>query len=206
MFTFGYEYRGSKHAGLLADGALSSPLHAAMVVGDTLRFSDQVTIYTNGDHALKLKMMAEIKDPAVAYEEREIVRITRKDDGLMLEMEDRSDDVEFLVHQPATKVDLKLADQLGLKYDERGDIQNTPPFFQTNVPGVFVAGDCASPFKIIPMALFMGANAGAGIARSLAADNLGPRLQPTSIGDRYEASREREASEETLLENARYIS
>jgi pyruvate/2-oxoglutarate dehydrogenase complex dihydrolipoamide dehydrogenase (E3) component len=41
------------------------------------------------------------------------------------------------------------------------------PFYETNVSRFFAAGDCASPFKMIPNAMFQGSNAGAGIAREL---------------------------------------
>jgi len=179
MFTFGYEHRGAKTAGLLADGALSSPFHAAMVVGDTKKFTDNITIFTNGDTLLREKMAAEIKHSGLVFDDRPIAQIDRTvtGGGLEIEMEDGSiSAVDFLVHQPSTKIGSPLIAQLGLELDGRGDIKNTPPFFQTSVDGVFVAGDCGTPFKIIPMALFMGAQAGAGIARSIAADNLTKEL------------------------------
>ncbi|KAI3326350.1 hypothetical protein HD806DRAFT_490050 [Xylariaceae sp. AK1471] len=179
MFTFGYEYRGAKQAGLLADGALSSPLHAAMVVGDTKKFAEQITVFTNGDSALKEKMALEIKHSSVNFDERRILQIRRTASGLGLELRmegELLETVDFLVHQPSTRIDTPLVKQLSLELDDRGDIKNIPPFFQTDVAGVFVAGDCATPFKIIPMAMFMGAQAGAGIARSLAADSLAEEL------------------------------
>ncbi|KAK8105171.1 uncharacterized protein PG998_004581 [Apiospora kogelbergensis] len=173
MFTFGYEHRGAQHAGLLADGALSSPFHASMVVGDTKKFAERVTVYTNGDAALHDTMAAQIKHSGVSFDRRRIARIQRSDKGLTLDFEEGSPgEIEFLVHQPSTHVDLPFFAQLGVSVDERGDIRTTPPFYQTEITGVFAAGDCASPFKIIPNAMLMGANAGAGIARSLAADNL----------------------------------
>ncbi|KAI0401586.1 hypothetical protein F4802DRAFT_422489 [Xylaria palmicola] len=179
MFTFGYEHRGAKRAGLLADGALTSPFHASMVVGDTKKFTERITIFTNGDSTLKETMMPQIKHSHVDFDGRRILRIHRDASnlGLELEMEGESPQfIDFLVHQPSTKINTPLVKQLGLELDERGDIKNIPPFFQTDVPGVFVAGDCATPFKIIPMAMFMGAQAGAGIARSLAADSLAEEL------------------------------
>ncbi|KAK8044778.1 hypothetical protein PG993_004802 [Apiospora rasikravindrae] len=177
MFTFGYEHRGSKDAGLLADGALSSPFHASMVVGDTRKFAERVTVYTNGDGILHDTMTTEIKHSGVTLDRRRISQIQRSGKGLTLDFEEGSPaEIEFLVHQPSTRVGLPFLAQLGVTVDERGDIRNIPPFFQTEVPGVFAAGDCASPFKIIPNAMLMGANAGAGIARSIAADNLSKEI------------------------------
>ena len=76
---------------------------------------------------------------------------------------------DFLVHQPNLAVDKALISQLDLELTPMGEIKNTPPFFATNVSGVFAAGDCATPFKVIAMAQFMGANAGVGIAREIPA-------------------------------------
>ncbi|MCJ1380201.1 hypothetical protein MMC17_003304 [Xylographa soralifera] len=171
MFTFGYEHRGAASAGLLAREALASPLHAALVVGDTLKFAKEVTVYTGGDASLAGEIELAIKDTGARIENRPILAIHREGSNIVVELEGESKVENFLVHQPSTKMDLKLINQLGLELDARGDIVNKPPFFQTSVPGVFAAGDCASPFKIIPMALFMGANAAAGIARELSVCN-----------------------------------
>ncbi|KAI1422001.1 hypothetical protein F5Y12DRAFT_717865 [Xylaria sp. FL1777] len=183
MFTFGYEHRGAMQAGLLAEGALSSPFHAAMVVGDTKKFAENITIFTNGNSLLKEKMESQIKHSGVTFDNTPIIQIRRAASGagLNLQLEGGSSSaVDFLVHQPATKFKSPLISQLGLDLDDRGDIKNTPPFFGTNVHGVFVAGDCGTPFKIIPMAMFMGAQAGAGIARSLAADNISRELEQSA--------------------------
>lgn len=183
MFTFGYEHRGTKRAGLLADGVLSNPVHAAMVVGDTKKFAENITIFTNGDILLKEKMEDEIKHSGIMFDTRPIARIHHAVSGLGLDLEmegGSSSTVNFLVHQPTTIASSPLIRQLGLELDDRGDIKSTPPFFQTNVNGVFVAGDCATPFKIIPMAMFMGAQAGAGIARSLAADALAREVEQST--------------------------
>lgn len=168
MFTFGYEHRGAASAGLLAREALASPMHAAMVVGDTFKFAKNVTVYTGGNSALANEIEAAIKDTSAQVDDREILALRRDGSNIVVEMAGGESKVEnFLVHQPATTMSRSLVDQLGLELDARGDIVNKPPFFQTNIPGVFAAGDCASPFKIIPMALFMGANAAAGICREL---------------------------------------
>jgi thioredoxin reductase len=88
--------------------------------------------------------------------------------SLNIEFEDgHIKEEDFLVHQPGTKVNPSFVDQLGLELNERGDVVTKMPFYHTNVDGVFAAGDCASPFKIISNAVLMGANAGAGIARQL---------------------------------------
>ena len=170
MFTFGYEQRGSSSAGLIAHDALAIPKHAAMVVDDTQKFADTVTVYTNSNATLAKEMRQVLHDRGVKVNDEKIIRLIKGNTRAEMTLEFANGETkieDFLVHQPATKVNRILVDQLGLELDARGDIVVTPPFYQANVPGVFAAGDCASPFKIISNALFMGANAGAGLAREL---------------------------------------
>jgi thioredoxin reductase len=104
------------------------------------------------------------------YETRKIKKFTQRPKSLVIEFEDGDTKEEsFLVHQASTRVNRASVEQLGLELNERGDIVTKMPFYQTNIGGVFAAGDCASPFKIIANAVLMGANAGAGIARELPA-------------------------------------
>ncbi|KAL9121386.1 MAG: hypothetical protein Q9187_002060 [Circinaria calcarea] len=167
MFTFGYEHRGAANAGLLDREALASPLHTALVVDDTLKFAKQVTVYTDGNASLAKEMEVAIKETGARIENRKISGLKGNGSTIIVELNGGNRVECFLVHQPVAKINLSLVDQLDLELDARRDIVNKPPFFHTNTPGVFAAGDCASAFKIIPMALLMGANAGAGIAREL---------------------------------------
>ena len=174
MFTFGFEKRGSEQAGLLAKGSLGSVKHAMMVTQDTLKFAKHVSIYTDGNPTLAKDMRAALVENKLAdvaeVNDRSIEQL--KDGGLgsniLLELDDGVTDArDFLVHQPQARPPPWLVEQLGLELDIMGNIKTNGFFYQTNVPGVFAAGDCASPFKIIPNALLMGANAGAGVAREL---------------------------------------
>lgn len=78
----------------------------------------------------------------------------------------------FLVHRPKTQVNGPFAQQLGLQLTPQGDLLTTAPFFETNVPGVFAVGDCASPGKIVANAIASGAFAGAGATAKLQAGAL----------------------------------
>ena len=175
MFTFGYEVAGSARAGILAREALGNAFHASMLVNDTLKFANEVTVYTDDKPALARDIGERIRGTRAKVDDRKVLGLKREGDEMIVELKGKGNEENgsltenFLVHQPNTEMDKTLVEQLGLELDERGDIANRPPFFHTNVAGVFAAGDCASPFKIIPAALFMGANAGAGIARELPA-------------------------------------
>jgi thioredoxin reductase len=132
-----------------------------------------VTIYTNGDPELALKITAILSQKGsheVVVDARRITRISSVlgSSNITLKFNQGTDRTEsFIVHQPATKVNQHLVEQLHLETNGRGDIVTKMPFYQTNVSGVFAAGDSASPFKMIPNAIFQGSNAGAGIAREL---------------------------------------
>lgn len=81
----------------------------------------------------------------------------------LLEFEDGTTKQEkFLVHQPLTVPSGPFVQQLGLTTSPMGDIQAEAPFHQTSVRGVFAAGDCITPYKVIPGAISSGCNAAVG--------------------------------------------
>jgi thioredoxin reductase len=172
MFTFGYEQRGSETAALLAKDSLASVPHAMMVLQDTAKFARRTIIYCDGNPTLAKELTAALTTEGVdaKVDDRRIVRLSKGPAGtkVVIGFEDGTEGTDdFMVHQPATKPPAWITDQLQLEFDVMGNIKVNGFFHTTSVPGVFAAGDCASPFKIIPNALSMGANAGAGLAREL---------------------------------------
>jgi thioredoxin reductase len=174
MFTFGFEKRGSKTAGLLAKGSLGSVKHAMMVTQDTLKFAERLIVYTDGSPTLAKDMRAALVATGLGHsvevDDRSIKLLRDGGSGsnIVLELEDgTADSQDFLVHQPLARPPPWVVEQLQLELDVMGNIKTSGFFYQTNVSGVYAAGDCASPFKIIPNALLMGANAAAGVAREL---------------------------------------
>jgi thioredoxin reductase len=181
LFTFGYEHRAAKSMGVLAMGYAGSPMHANILADDARKFTKQVTIYTNGDEALAQSIKAAAQSNDTRFDKRKIIRLIKKRDCVGVEFEDgETQEENVVVHQPYTEVTLAFVEQLGLQLSERGDIITKMPFYQTNVPGVFAAGDCASPFKMVANAVLMGANAGAGIARELPVRTTGNDVLRTS--------------------------
>jgi pyruvate/2-oxoglutarate dehydrogenase complex dihydrolipoamide dehydrogenase (E3) component len=170
MFQFGYEQRGCESAGLLAVDGLANVFHSTMLADDGNKFADHITIYTDNNPTLAAEISAALQTKDIEVDDRKIKALHQGQGGaeVIIELEDGTRKTEgFVVHRPDTKLDMKLIDQLGLKVSERGDIEVMPPFCQTSVPGVYAAGDCASPMKIIPNAMAMGAYAGCGLAREL---------------------------------------
>ncbi|ORY14661.1 thioredoxin reductase [Clohesyomyces aquaticus] len=170
MLQFGYEERGCESAGLLAVEGLANVFFSTMLADDSNKFTDKVTIYTNQNPMLASDISVSLESSDIGIDDRKIKALREGEarTQVVIEFEDGSEVTEgFIVHRPNTELDRTLVDQLGLKISERGDIEAMPPFCQTSVPGVFAAGDCASPMKIIPNALCTGAYAGCGIAREL---------------------------------------
>jgi thioredoxin reductase len=188
LFTRGFEFRGSASAGVIAADLASSPAHAVILVEDASKFAENVTVYTNGDDQLAKEISAILAHKGgsqVPIESRKITKLVRNPtgDSITLSFGDGNNRTEtFLVHQPATKMASGIVGQLGLATNARGDIVTEMPFYQTNVSGVFAAGDSANPFKNIPSAIFQGANAGAGIARELPRRVTGHRTNRLQSG------------------------
>lgn len=81
---------------------------------------------------------------------------------------------KFLVNQPLTVPGGPFVEQLGLVTTiPLGDIQAEAHFHQTTVRGVFAAGDCITPYKIIPGAISSGCNAAVGASMQLQAEKYG---------------------------------
>jgi thioredoxin reductase len=149
-------------------GFAGNPFHANILVDDIRKFTNRVTIYTNGNEELAQGIRKAALYNDTVYDSRKIKSFTRQAKSILIEFEaGETKEENFLVHQPPTRVNPSFVAQLSLTLNERGDIVTKMPFYHTNVEGVFAAGDCASPFKIIANAVLMGANAGAGIAREL---------------------------------------
>lgn len=158
-------------------GLAGSPFHAAMLMEDAQKFAEEVTVYTNGNQKLGEEIRTSLSKrghSGIKLDNRKFVNLTRDpvgiagSGGISIQFEDEETQVQdFLVHQPYTRPNPHIVKQLGLETNERNDIVTRMPFYQTNVSGIFAAGDCASPFKMIANGIFQGSNAGAGIAREL---------------------------------------
>jgi gliotoxin/aspirochlorine biosynthesis thioredoxin reductase len=102
---------------------------------------------------------------------QKVVKITpTESNGVEIHLSDGSSHkVSWILYTPKTTFPMpELISQLGLELNPVGDIKVYTPFQETNVPGVFAAGDCASLVKHIPGAVAEGARAGGGIHLQLA--------------------------------------
>jgi len=80
--------------------------------------------------------------------------------------------VDWILYRPPTVLSTpELIPQLGIELNPMGDIK-IGPFHETNVSGVFAAGDCVNMLKHVPGAVNEGFLAGTGIHLQLAMEDL----------------------------------
>ncbi|KAL1979389.1 hypothetical protein VTN96DRAFT_6078 [Rasamsonia emersonii] len=186
LFCHGYEDRGSSSAGVLAvHSAAYAPL-AIHFAENAAQLSSQVTIYTNGSQELGSQLEAALGagEKKFKVDNRAISRLSLVETGeeptaIKLEFADGTTTTEtFLVHNPLTQVKGPFASQLGVEFSPSpipgtGDIAANPPFHQTSVRGVFAAGDCITPYKVIAGAISSGCNAAVAASAQLLAEKYG---------------------------------
>ncbi|KAI8632627.1 putative thioredoxin reductase glit-like protein [Xylariaceae sp. FL1651] len=178
LFCHGYEERGASSAGVLAIGDIADIPPALHLARAAKQLADKVTIYTGGASDLAEALNGALKEnekSSIVTDTRTIAELEKASSGtdVTIHFSDGSSAREvFLVHRPKTELNGPFAQQLALELTPQGDIQTTPPFGETSVPGVFAAGDCASMGKIVANAISTGAFAGAGATAKLQASVL----------------------------------
>jgi thioredoxin reductase len=156
------------------------------------RLASNVMIYTGGDETLASEVQSMINegvDPLhMKVDARPLASLEKGSTGaqVILHFQDGDRRVEgFLVesplqknrthsysllsqvHHPKTEINGPFAEQLSLDLTETGEIRVLQPFNETSMPGVFAAGDCATPFKAVTIAMATGSCAAGGLAAQL---------------------------------------
>lgn len=75
---------------------------------------------------------------------------------------------EALLYRPPNRQRSPIAESLGCVIDSAGYVQTSPPFGQTEVPGVFAVGDMTSPMHSLAWASAGGTLAAGGVQHLLA--------------------------------------
>lgn len=145
---------------------------------DASQLSENVTFYTHGDDTLATGLKASTSSKETWTVDSRRIKGLAKSAGssqaVTVEFEDGTTKEEkFLVGQPLTVPGGPFVQQLGLATTPMGDIQADAPFHQTSVRGVFAAGDCITPYKVIPGAMSSGCNAAVGVSTQLQAEKHG---------------------------------
>jgi len=149
--------------------------HAAWMSNDK---TAKATIFTNGDKILKQRIDEMAPRERFDIETRRIARLVDKE-GLGIEVHFETGGnpkvVGFLMHQPKVIPNGDFIDQkLGLEQSPFGSIKAKAPDYQTNVRGLFAAGDCISRFKsVLPLACESGHRAAVSAMTQLQAEEFG---------------------------------
>lgn len=191
LFCKGYEERGAASAGVLAVAPVALPTDMMVMVAvhaaaNAAQLADRVTLYASGDKALAAGLKAAARKQAGwTVEPKKIKRLVattaagegegeKEGEWVTVEFEDGTSRKEkFLVNQPLTVPGGPFVGQLGLATSPLGDILAEPPFHQTSVRGVFAAGDCMTPNKVVPTAIASGSNAAVGASTQLQSEKYG---------------------------------
>ncbi|KAI1755260.1 FAD/NAD(P)-binding domain-containing protein [Xylaria castorea] len=178
LFCHGYEERGAASAGLIASGLLGNSMFAPPISRMANRLASNVNVYTNGNEALGAEIRALLKSTKKFRIENRKIKGLAKDTnvqgeaGVLVTLEDGTVNREsFIAHAPDFELNNSFSKDLGVELAPQGHINTLPPFFNTNVPGVFAAGDCATLMKSVPTATMMGSFVAAGLAHALQAED-----------------------------------
>lgn len=175
LFCDGLE-RSDRPAGLLGWSATASHMLGFL----SLLAPPKITVFGNGPVCPEggaAEMALQVaKARGLVVDERRIRRLVHLEDeeGIEIQFEDSdSTRVGFLQHSPPTEiVGPGLAKDLGVEMVSDGFagqvLKTNAPFGETNVKGVFAAGDLSTLMKQVTVAMQQGVSAGAGIAMQLA--------------------------------------
>ncbi|NID10023.1 NAD(P)/FAD-dependent oxidoreductase [Fibrella aestuarina] len=171
-YCHGYEVH-SQPLGILANGEMGYEL-ATLIQ----HWTDQLTLYTNGPSTLddtQRQTLEQLHIPiietpvdALEHESGQLTAL-RFTDGTRAHPTAIFARVPFQHHTD-------IADQLGCAMTKNNLIQASE-FGETNVPGLFAAGDITNPFRQVAIAIANGSKAAAWINRELIAEDLQLRLQ-----------------------------
>lgn len=175
-YCHGYEVH-SQRLGILANGDA-----AYEFVRLIQNWSSDLTLFTNGPATLtpeQRQLITLLNVPVIETElaaiEHELGQLTalRFVDNSTVELDALYSRVPFRQHSD-------LAEKLGCTMTESGLVVSTD-FGQTNVPGVFVAGDNSTMFRQVSIAVANGGKVGAWINRELINEDLEARLMAADI-------------------------
>ena len=182
LYCHGWEERGCESSGILCiDEAAAVPpsLHFAR---QALRLGESVTMYTHGNQELASALQSALESPpvpAMKVDSRRIAKFTKGPSKaeVIIHFEDGTTKTEaFIAHKPKSQLRARnLIEELGVEVTPQGTMKASPPFNQTNVPGIFVGGDAASPMQTVTQAIMSGGVAGVGAALQCQADAFGQK-------------------------------
>ena len=139
-------------------------------------WSKNLTLFTNGPATLTDEQLRDVRRLDVSIVETPIARIIHED-GFMraVQLKDGSHvELTFLLARIPFRQHSDLAQQVGCELATTGLII-VSPFGETNVPGLYAAGDNSSLMRSLVMASASGTTAGAWMNRELIGEDVAAR-------------------------------
>jgi thioredoxin reductase len=135
-------------------------------------WSSQLTLYTNEKSTLTAEQAGKFAQHGIRIQEQELVSVEQQEGHINLVFKDGSkESVAGLFARVPFEQHSDLAVQLGCEMTDFGLIA-TDEFEKTTVHGVYAAGDNATMFRSISMAMAAGTKAGAVLNRELIHENF----------------------------------
>lgn len=174
-YCHGYEVKGRPLA-VLASGPMAAH-QAHMLRAD---WSEEVTVLVNGVEGFDAPAL---ESAGIRVDDRVPLRLV-PGDGIRVSFHN-GPDAEFAAIFTAPGIDLtgSPADRLGVGLSEgpMGPFVRTGPMQQTDIPGLFAAGDLATPMWNVNFAVGDGARAGAGCHQSLLFPDLIEAIEKEAV-------------------------
>jgi hypothetical protein len=172
LFCDGYEFLDAPHAGVLATGDwdnVNSAVHFARMTAQVVKVVD---IYTNGNAALGERLSHVLEaDKRFKIDNRKIVKMAKEGPGsdITVYFADSSKETEaFIAHRPIAELNnRKIYSKLQLEITDKNRIKIDPTSCQTNIHGIFAAGDCGTTNIGVANAIGMGTLTCAGLVAQL---------------------------------------
>ncbi len=166
-YCHGFEIRDN-FVGIIDNG------YEALTLASLVRsWNKKVVLFTNGTPTLSEVQMEILKRQDIEIVSKKISKLEHNHGQInQLIFEDGSFiPITHIYISPEGKQHSALPEQSGCELVERGLIK-VDDFYQTTVPGIYAAGDCAVSFRAIPVAIASGTKAGAFIHQDLNSEYL----------------------------------
>lgn len=166
-YCHGYEVAGKK------TGLLASSDHAYEAVKLISNWSPELIIFSNGKHELTDKHLEKIEQYGVEIIEKEIMEMKHENGYLrsLLFIDGTEYEIGVIFARPKISQHSSIPELLGCQLNEHGFIE-VDEFQKTTIPGIYAAGDMATMFRSVPLAVASGTKAGALINAELINDHF----------------------------------
>ena len=166
-YCHGYEVKGKK-TGVIANGEIGFEFTKLIS-----NWTKDLTLFTNGVADINLDDQAKLSAKNIHIVEKEIDEIIH-DNGRIKQLKFKDGDtfpLDAIYARVGMQQNTKIITDLNIELTEQGYI-SVNPFKQTNVAGVYAAGDCTTMMRSVASAVADGNFAGAILNKELVSETF----------------------------------